>query len=80
MKHIKTLNTKSLQNTMKKGGCGECQTSCLNLHRPFHIDRNDSRRRAYQPRRNSPPELGNRLATRQMQDGFQTRPRGQAQI
>ena len=27
-----------------------------------------------------PPELGNRLATRQMQDGFQTRPRGQAQI
>ena len=25
MKHIKTLNTKSLQNTMKKGGCGECQ-------------------------------------------------------
>ena len=28
MKHIKTLNTKSLQNTMKKGGCGECQTSC----------------------------------------------------
>ena len=34
----------------------------------------------YQPRRNSPPELGNRLATRQMQDGFQTRPRGQAQI
>lgn len=44
------------------------------------IDRNDSRRRAYQPRRNSPPELGDRLATRQMQDGFQTRPRGQAQI
>ena len=28
MKHIKTLNTKSLQNTVKKGGCGECQTSC----------------------------------------------------
>ena len=28
MKHIKTLNTKSLQNTMKKGGWGECQTSC----------------------------------------------------
>ena len=26
MKHIKTLNTKSLQNTVKKGGCGECQT------------------------------------------------------
>ena len=23
-----TLNTKSLQNTVKKGGCGECQTSC----------------------------------------------------
>ena len=28
MKHIKTLNTKRLQNTIKKGGCGECQTSC----------------------------------------------------
>ncbi|MDD3278093.1 MAG: six-cysteine ranthipeptide SCIFF [Lachnospiraceae bacterium] len=28
MKHITTLNTKSLQNTVKKGGCGECQTSC----------------------------------------------------
>lgn len=28
MKHIRTLNTKSLQNTLKKGGCGECQTSC----------------------------------------------------
>ena len=28
MKHVKTLNTKRLQNTLKKGGCGECQTSC----------------------------------------------------
>ena len=28
MKHIVTLNTKNLQNTLKKGGCGECQTSC----------------------------------------------------
>ena len=28
MKHIKTLNTQSLQKTLKKGGCGECQTSC----------------------------------------------------
>ena len=28
MKHVKTLNTQVLQNTMKKGGCGECQTSC----------------------------------------------------
>ena len=28
VKHIQTLNTKSLQNTVKKGGCGECQTSC----------------------------------------------------
>ena len=27
MQHIKTLNTKNLQNTVKKGGCGECQTS-----------------------------------------------------
>lgn len=28
MKHIKTLNTQTLNNTLKKGGCGECQTSC----------------------------------------------------
>ena len=28
MKHVKTLNTRKLQNTLKKGGCGECQTSC----------------------------------------------------
>ena len=24
MEHVKTLNTKNLQNTVKKGGCGEC--------------------------------------------------------
>lgn len=28
MKHIKTLNSQTLNNTIKKGGCGECQTSC----------------------------------------------------
>ena len=28
MKHVRTLNTQSLQKTVKKGGCGECQTSC----------------------------------------------------
>ena len=28
MKHIKTLNKKTLQSTFKEGGCGECQTSC----------------------------------------------------
>ena len=28
MKHIKTLTSKTLKETMKKGGCGECQTSC----------------------------------------------------
>ena len=28
MKHIKTLNNKTLKESMKKGGCGECQTSC----------------------------------------------------
>ena len=28
MKHIKTLNSKNLKESMKKGGCGECQTSC----------------------------------------------------
>lgn len=28
MKHIKTLTTRDLKESMKKGGCGECQTSC----------------------------------------------------
>ena len=28
MKRIKTLTTKNLKNTVEKGGCGECQTSC----------------------------------------------------
>ena len=28
MKHIKTLTSKTLKETMKKGGCCECQTSC----------------------------------------------------
>jgi len=28
MKHVKSLTTKNLQSTLKKGGCGECQTSC----------------------------------------------------
>lgn len=28
MKHIKTLNQKPLIESLKKGNCGECQTSC----------------------------------------------------
>ena len=28
MKQVKTLNNKTLKESMKKGGCGECQTSC----------------------------------------------------
>jgi predicted ribosomally synthesized six-cysteine peptide SCIFF len=28
MKHVKTMNTAMLKNTVAKGGCGECQTSC----------------------------------------------------
>ena len=28
MKHIKTLTTRNLKESAKKGGCGECQTSC----------------------------------------------------
>jgi len=28
MKHIKTINGKSLNNSVRKAGCGECQTSC----------------------------------------------------
>ena len=25
MKHVKTLNSSTLKESMKKGGCGECQ-------------------------------------------------------
>ncbi|MDO4563286.1 MAG: six-cysteine ranthipeptide SCIFF [Clostridia bacterium] len=28
MKHVKTLTSASLTKSVKKGGCGECQTSC----------------------------------------------------
>ena len=28
MRHVKTLSSNTLKNSMKKGGCGECQTSC----------------------------------------------------
>ena len=28
MKHVTTLTAKNLSETVKKGGCGECQTSC----------------------------------------------------
>ena len=28
MAHIKTLTTRNLKESAKKGGCGECQTSC----------------------------------------------------
>ena len=28
MKRIRTLATRNLKESMKKGGCGECQTSC----------------------------------------------------
>ena len=28
MKHVTTLSNNTLKNSMKKGGCGECQTSC----------------------------------------------------
>ena len=28
MKRVKTLVTRDLKESMKKGGCGECQTSC----------------------------------------------------
>ena len=28
MKRVKTLTTKTYKESMKKGGCGECQTSC----------------------------------------------------
>ena len=39
MEHIKTLNTKNLQNTVKKGGCGECQTSCQSACKNFLYSR-----------------------------------------
>ena len=28
MERIKTLTTKNFSETVKQGGCGECQTSC----------------------------------------------------
>ena len=28
MEHIKTICTINLQNSVKLGGCGECQSSC----------------------------------------------------
>ncbi len=28
MKHVKTLNGKTMNKNLKKSGCGECQTSC----------------------------------------------------
>ena len=28
MKHINTIETRDLCESAKKGGCGECQTSC----------------------------------------------------
>lgn len=28
MKHISTLETRDLRESMEHGGCGECQTSC----------------------------------------------------
>jgi len=28
MKHIKTINLLDLKDSLHKGGCGECQTSC----------------------------------------------------
>ncbi len=28
MKRIVTVNTRNLTESVKKGGCGECQTSC----------------------------------------------------
>jgi len=28
MKKVKTLTNSTLKSSMKKGGCGECQTSC----------------------------------------------------
>ena len=34
MKKVKTLSNSTLKNTMKKGGCGECQTSCQSARLP----------------------------------------------
>jgi predicted ribosomally synthesized six-cysteine peptide SCIFF len=28
MKHIQTLNTRDMVQSVENGGCGECQTSC----------------------------------------------------
>ena len=40
MKHIKTLTNKTLQNTVKKGGCGEQRLpSLLILRMEFELER-----------------------------------------
>ena len=31
MKHINTIETRDLCESAKKGGCGECQTSCQSV-------------------------------------------------
>ena len=28
MKHIETIETRNMKDSLKDGGCGECQTSC----------------------------------------------------
>ena len=39
MKHVKTLSSNTLKNSMKKGGCGECQTSCQSACKTSCTDR-----------------------------------------
>ena len=34
MKRIQTLETRDLAKSLKTGGCGECQTSCLPARPP----------------------------------------------
>lgn len=39
MKHVKTINTRNLKESMKKGGCGECQTSAsLHVRHPAQLE------------------------------------------
>ena len=43
MEHIKTLNTKSLQNTVKKGGCGMSDILPVSLQDILHSGKSELR-------------------------------------
>ena len=45
MKHVKTLNTNTLKDTMKKGGCGECQIMSVRMQDILYSRKPELRKR-----------------------------------